>query len=1179
MAFHYYEDFKLRTEKETSYKVNVYRVSAFTHEHCKIMEDGKYHILLEGCKHYLATPKLKDFTFRTTFDLVPYMMHFGHGAWIFFRYDKNTNKGHALRFYWDPNYCLHFELDGEDFFTRQDEKLPDLNDLKCLLSISGNKGHIEVLGLSLNFDIPAGEEYPEEGYVAMDLVYSPSAIMRISSLELDSPDPLPVTHIGDYHYRLARVQGFEEPLTYDVALDKYSSGEILMRATLSGTIMDRGERKETGGSEWGRINERLTSPYLRIESHEGEELHQIFFYRGTEQLYDRHFPFAKGKKKPDYLTDLPWPYTIEIVLSSLPEKFIMAAGYEHAANRPWVMMENGPYEQIRDENGTFLYEGDSLRRGQTAFRVFSSEKKKIVSMIPKDIPRYEDALNFAKKQHFFFESEKISFVVEALFREEDYEEEELKVEAKFTSVYGEDLEKPAIFRQKLASDSLPGNIHSLMYRITLENTPSCGVWHLVTKLMAGEKCLTEETTIFDVLSDDPEGPCPPLASKLPVLISMPNETKYLESNCFDPWNEFCGMGHYYTGDNRYPLIGTDLQVHRLLDLYRRRWFCWVWGRNSGDKDMFNEYNRNIMRNAWYFGGSDNRYSNSSRYDFNLFSYYRGSQLKILRDFVAEKNPPLKLLTLEKIDQYIAEEKTINFEEMRDLFETCWVELKEYGWAKVDEQVQDFCNYLFSINPKLARGSYGPNPIYVQRYKSAYMLGQVTCPIEKDPRIRENGSFWFLEDYHFSCDYPLCRSAFFVASYDFYYSYSRYIYPEIYYQSWARCEDGAVYQAHPIHSTPLSSLHQKRLVYQFTYGTPQFKKGTWKYWTDYGFHARNPEKQSLKEFVYAWGKMIHNEPKKAPKSPFLFLDLEQLKRRGDYFEDQCNFHIEDKTFMHCVSDINNTGEEALGYTNELSCADGRVVPVMTNFDSINDVTKDMAEFLILPPIVESTPKEIIDGIRAAYERGIPLLAFESVCGLEDLFGVKADPAGERKVGYLFEEPFEHKMAKSRYIADGANCILYGAENAASPLEIPIVFCHETEKGRAVLVNAPPTVLRRSSLRSNYNHGQDGLSTNLRKAMKKALAFLSPLPAIKTSRGSVCSAWNEKGELIVILSDDSPVYKDTSTYPAKVKLTLRIPGIGKREISADTGYTVLVKEEDKLVILTETLKDDGLFFKFI
>lgn len=1175
--FHLYEDFSLFDKRNCSYRIKPYLVSAFSHGHSKILDDGKYHLYLEGCKHYLATPALQDFDLRITFDYIPYKKEDGGGLWIYFRYDKNAEKGHALRVYWDRQNCLCFELDGTEFYTKQYDKLPDdLNDLQCRLKVNGNHGVVEFYGQTQSFTLP-DSGYPEKGYIAMDMVLAPSAVICISEITLDSPDPLPITPLHEFHYKINKIQGFQEPVTYDVKISRYDSGEFLLQAVLGGTVMDRGERIETGGSEWIKILEKLTSPYLRFESGNGETLEQIFFFHGTELLYDRTWGSEEQNNK-EWLTKLSWPLHLELVLPSLPEQFLLAAGYEHAINSVMQMMEHGPYEQIMTQDGTMIYEGSTIHNDTVAFQVKSPENKKIVSMIPADIPQRNVALKFAQEQHFFFESEKVSFNINVFFRNSVFEEEEMTLDVQFTSVFGDLPEQPECHLKKISSASLPGGIHVVKYQVTIEHTPPCGVWHLVSRMMAGNACLTEDITIFEVLSDDPEGPCPPLESGLPLLISMPSEIKYLENNVFDPWNDYCGMGHYFTGDSRYPAIGARLQLHRLLAIYRRRWFVWSWVRNTDNYDMYNDFNQDLMRNAWYFGGSDNHYSNSSRYDFNVFYYYKGSQLQKLRDYTAEKNPPFKLLTLEKIDNYLAKNEFISFEELRDLFETCWDDFLDYAWKKVDEETQEFCDYLFNINPKLAKGSYGPTPIYVERYKTAYALRHLSTPLEKDPRIRKNGSFWFLEDYHYSCDYPLCRSAFFVASYDFYCSDSRLIYPEIYTQLWIRCEDGAVYQAHPLPGAYLSPLHQKRLVYQFTYGTPQFRNGTWKYWNDYGFHARNPEKESLQNFVLAWGKMLKNQPVSAPKAPYVLLDLEQLKRHGDYFEDQCNFHIGDKTYEWEISNINNTAEEALSYTNEVLCADGRSVPVMTNFDSIDQISADMTDFLILPPIVKNTPPEIIAAIRAAHERGIPLLCFESVCGLEDIFGVKENPAGERTVSYLPDEPFSHKLAKCKYLPDGAECILYGAENAASPLDIPIVLLHQTTKGRTVFVNAPPTVLRRSSLRSNYNMGQDGLSVNVRKALKKSFDYLAPAPAIKASRGSVCSAWNKDGELIVILSDDSPIFNDTATYPAKIKLTLQIPDIGKMKAEADAPYSILIRENDKLVILTETLKDDALFFKF-
>ncbi|MBP5182075.1 MAG: hypothetical protein J6331_03490, partial [Lentisphaeria bacterium] len=671
------------------------------------------------------------------------------------------------------------------------------------------------------------------------------------------------------------------------------------------------------------------------------------------------------------------------------------------------------------------------------------------------------------------------------------------------------------------------------------------------------------------------------ASRLPRIFSMPNETKYIEVSAFDPWSDFCGLGHYYYGGTWLPAVGTKYEVQDLVRLYQRKWFVWSFNRNCNDFDMHSAFNQNLMRKADFFGGTNlDELSYAARYDFSTQGYCKAELLQIIRDFVAERKPALKLLTLEKIDSHLADGSALEVDEIKDLTENCWDELLDYAHPIIDKTTQKFVDYLYSINPKLARASYGPCPVYAQKYKTAYMLRHVSTPLEKDPRIRKNGSFWFLEDYHFSCDYPLCRPALYVSTYDYHYSYSRHIYPEIYYTGWSRCHDGAVYQAHPLPGTPLCAEHQRRIVYEFTYGTPQYRNGSYKYWTDYGFHCRNAEKRSLEEFIYAWGKMIRNEPKKAPRSPFLLLDLEQIRRRKDYFEEECNFHVRGIGFSLDSADVCNTAEEALAYTFERCSNDGRATPVVTDFSQLDTVTKEMAEFLVLPPVVEGTPESVVSSIRKAAERGINLLCFEEVCGLEDLFGVKKDPAGFRKVGHLDGEDFTHKLCGTRYVADGAKCILFGAESAGKPMDREIIFVKENANGtRCVFVNVPPTVVRRATFRSNYNHGQDALSTNMREKMKEVFAFLSPEPALKTSRGCVLSSYNEKGEFIVILSDDSPIYHDESIYPANVKVTIRVPGIGKRSMATDAEEcSVLSRKNDELVLLAKTGKDTALFFKF-
>lgn len=1177
MAFHFQEDFSQHNEKNFPYGINVEKVSIYSHNHASILEDGFYHILMDGNYHDLATPLLRDFELDLDFHLTYLDAKFGVGFVVVFRRDIPSKKGHELQFVWDQKHILHFVLDGKDFFTRQDENLPDFDKKEnrtLFLKVQGGKGHVKIFGEEADFDISEGGDFPEHGRIGFNMTFSPSEILILERIRLSSPDPAEKKEFARYHFRIGCVQGFDTPIDYDVTLSRYATGEVHFHGELSGTVMDRGERIETGGGEWIRIMERLTSPYVRIEE-KGKVFETVFFYNGMKQLYDRKMKTLFPGE------EVPWPWELDIVFPSFPQEFLLAAGYEYAINNPFRFVENGPYEQIRDGKGVLIYEGPSLHRCSASLVVHSPEDKKIVSMIPENILRREKALKFAREQHFFYDDEKVVFFAEKYFREKDFDDEELTLSCSFASCYDEPLQKGAFTVEKVSLESLPGGIGKAVYRIVLEETPPVGVWHLHISLKAGSMELCREKTVFDILNSDPDGIGPIEAARLPKIFSMPNETKYIEVSAFDPWSDFCGLGHYFYGGTWLPAVGTAYEVQDLIKIYQRKWFVWSFSRNCNDPDMHSAFNQNLMRKADYFGGTnENEVSYAFRYDFNTLGFCKADLLQIVRDFVAEKKPPLKLLTLESIDRHLADGTALGAAEIKDLTENCWDELLDYAHPFIDKSTQEFVDYLFSVNPKLARASYGPCPIYGQKYKTAYMLRYISAPLEKDPRIRKNGSFWFMEDYHFSCDYPLSRPALYVSTYDYYYSSCRYMYPEIYYTGWTRCHDGAVYQAHPIPSTPLAPEHQRRIVYEFTYGTPQYKNGAFKYWTDYGFHCRNAEKRSLEEFIYAWGKMIRNEPAKAPRSPYLLVDLEQIRRRKDYFEEESNFKVEGIGFSFGSSDVCNTAEEALAYTFERCSNDGRVTPVVTDFTQLDTVTKDMAEFLILPPVVEGTPESVIKSIRKAAERGINLLCFEEVCGLEDLFGVRKDPAGFRKLGHLDGEDFTHKLCGTKYVSDGAKCILYGAESAGKPMDREVIFVRENTNGtRCVLINVPPTVVRRATFRSNYNHGQDALSTNMRAKMKEIFAFLAPEPAFKASRGSLLSSYNARGELIVILSDDSPIYHDESVYPVNVKVTIRLPGIGGRTMSTDAEEcSVLSREKDRLVLLAKTAKDTALFFKF-
>ena len=160
-------------------------------------------------------------------------------------------------------------------------------------------------------------------------------------------------------------------------------------------------------------------------------------------------------------------------------------------------------------------------------------------------------------------------------------------------------------------------------------------------------------TIFEVLSDDPEGECPPLASGLPEMFPMPNEIRWLESDGFDPLGAWGGHGHYFSGACRYPAAGRKLKIWELLKLYRRTWMLMLTTRNTGDTDIDSPINDELIRHADYVDAYDTRFT--GRYDLYSAAHYKDGLLQLLKQFVQEEKPPLEKLDVAGIEKMQAGE--------------------------------------------------------------------------------------------------------------------------------------------------------------------------------------------------------------------------------------------------------------------------------------------------------------------------------------------------------------------------------------------------------------------------------------------------------------------------------------------------------------------------------------------
>lgn len=1125
-GFELVEDFSVHAPDDGAYGILVERNSNLSHGHGWI-EDGCYRIPVEGCKHLLATPPLGDFHLELDYALgLPPRRTATLGVVVFFRYDRASRKGHRLEVYHGCDTAkAHVRVDGKELFSRQDKYPFKIDGLRVVLDVAGSKGRVQAFGESFEFDVPPGG--PAKGATGFDLSVSESGKLFLKRVALSSPEDPPKKEIGSWHFALGRDQGLVSPPVYDVTAWRYETGETRVECVLSGLLPDRPPREASGGGEWATLIDRVTEPYVKFYGADGSE-RTILFWNGMKEFKDP----LMGYKPP-----VAWPARAVAMYRDFPDDFAIAAGYARVANNPWRFASDGPREQLRTKGGTLIREGQAIGKGRIAFKAASPADKKIVSRIPADLPERDRALKHAREGHYFLESETPRFALEVTWRKADFSQSEIVVAPRLESVYGDAVDVGVVPAGEPAMEDVGAGLVRRRQTFALTRNPGVGVWHLETEVGAGAGLPSRtERTVFEILSDDPKGPCPPLVSGLPELLSMPNEIKYLEESAFDPWGEMGGVSHYYAIDTRYPKVVARMRTWEADHVYGRKLFTWAWKRNLPlqDCDISNELCRLLIRNVDYFGGSPARLHLEQRVDFALARTYTGLQMDFLEEYLKEHGIKLKTLTPESIARHRKENSGLTQQEFREVYDTCWEGFKTWGLAKAGKTIQAYDERLLAINPKIARASYGPMPVYTSHYKSPYTLEYDSHPLDSDPRIKANGSFWLLEDYHYSCDYPMSRPSYFVAGYCLLHPESRRIFPEIYYEGWSRCLDGAVYNAHPDKYPRLAFTHQRRVAYQFVYGTPFMRAdGSFGFWRDYGFHARNPEKEAMDQFLYAWGKVIRNPPAAPLKAPFVFADSDAMRRHGDFFEaGGCQAYLgcgwDDRR-----ADVNNTAEEDVGYSYDRICAEGYVSPVVATLASLDCLTRENCEFAVLPPLVKGTPVAVVDAVRRAHARGINMMCFEEASGLEDLFDVSGAAEFARR---------------------------------------------ETASGRTVFVKTPPSMVDRDSFLARYSRGRDTTSRRMDAEMKSAFAYLSPAPEVKTEHGNVLAARTEHGDVVAVLSEASPLYRDVTEYPVSFRFTVSAPGIGLAKIDADAPYSVVSREHGQMTIRTSTDKDTALFFRF-
>ena len=376
-GFVFEEDFSVTDSMGRPYGIEVDKTSHYSHGHGWVI-DGRYAILLHGNRHRLAVPALSDFRLEAKWDLETVIdpKYTVVGFKVLYRLDRFSGACRSVELVRDRGGRLSLSADGRELGARENVAMSELRDCMILLEIRGESAHIETCGFTADFANGGG---PAAGSIAFDATSGSCEQFYISRISLVSPETPQKQRLTSMPFHLPAVQGFQEPLSYDVSVNRYRSGEMEIEYELSGGVASRGKRLETGGGEWSSVREKIQSPYLRLKG-SASDARKLYLWNGERMFSD---PKAVGREKA---LPCPWPLKGRFFFGDLSGEPMIAAGYEHAIANPWRFAANGPYEQIRDWHGKEIYLGESLFGGTVATVARSPADKLITKKIPADIP-------------------------------------------------------------------------------------------------------------------------------------------------------------------------------------------------------------------------------------------------------------------------------------------------------------------------------------------------------------------------------------------------------------------------------------------------------------------------------------------------------------------------------------------------------------------------------------------------------------------------------------------------------------------------------------------------------------------------------------------------------------------------------------------------------------------------
>ena len=1071
------ESFTLVNDRGMPYSVTEEKIHQYTNPAGKA-EDGRFFFAREGAHLILNTPTLESFRLRCRLGFVPPAQAFRkHISWAFYcGYNINRRTGKMLSLsYFEDRYVLLiqlFDVNGKKNSLISEQTAENVTlkgDTMYAFALSVNSknlyGKFNDIAFSFACDMP-------EGKIAFTNYRSIKGLL-FSDIYVESEEA-PFKTVLDKKYIIPHYDGGSEDYCIQVTAKKYDGGTYEIAYRLTGGAYSRNTPDYKMGI-WSVQYDIFTNPYISFYG--SKNTGKLYLKNGELCFIEQNETF---KNTELILENEKIPYTGVFYLDEFDENSDFAFGYDLLRRLGNELQEDKREFVYKD--GELLYSGTPLS-DDYIITVSSPADKKITTLIPKDIDKYEKALFHAQNNHYFMDDEDVVFKITSHIRKNaELTDFKLYLLDAFYNEIKEIDPKP-----EQSTKLTQYGFTSLAHNVHLGKIPQ-GVYHIKAEIILGSKVVCSHTSAFEVIDDSEISPRE--SSGIPFMYSGEAAPANIEYNCPDPWtikpdhNEI----HYLDCMLAVPEVTENRKGWEIMKLYKRKMFLWADPRTMPKGKTYKDYLKSVKLADYIMAGATN-----APLTYTIFpGIFKNPHILGKYNSFKKAHPHYSLPDIPASGEISNE----SFHRFYNAYGSEWI---DYICEKTADKLMEFQCEVRELNPNIKFSYYGPYALYGTRH--AGILSSKFRNVSEKYLTKMMDGYWIFEDYPFITAQETHYSAWAMMGF-LTHTPEANVVVELFGSFDPVCPDGFVFCAFP----PMGGVYAESYrtvtqVYEHMYAAAlmngkfaYYKKPRFQFLQSYNTEA----KQRFEEFLKGWGTYLKNKPAKPIKSPVFI---------NEYTTDDDRFG-----FDFSDRDANNISQAGQAYLYGVMAEAGLPKGYCTNFDGILSLDETMTDMCVLPSLKYAS-REVLNKIRELSKKGVSLVAVSDISDLADIFGVE-------KYGVHAKVCSLENDTECEVITNRTAEFFYKAVDA----EVLLWAIDENEEKHPVILKYGKNIIINSYICqvgcAEFSHDAFGIA-NVSKLLKKVLSdtatsVSSPL-ATADNKCGINLFETEQGEKRILLTD--------------------------------------------------------------